>query len=51
MNTIPLFQPNVTGEKWYDYFKNLHTDTNNSKNEDNRDLGNVRYPENNEPFT
>ena len=46
-------QPNVTGEKWYDFFKNLHTETNNSKIEDNRDSikSNVRYPENNEPFT
>ena len=43
----------VTGEKWHDYFKNLHTETNNCKNEDNRDpiKGNARYQGNNEPST
>ena len=35
------------------YFKNLHTETNNCKNDNNRDpiKGNARYQENNEPFT
>ena len=43
---------NVTGEKWHDYFKNLHAETNKCKNDDNRDpiKGNARYQENNEPF-
>ena len=48
-----ISQPNITGDKWFDYFKNLHTETNNSNievdpNSINSKMGNL---ENKEPFT
>ena len=46
---ISSSKPNVTGEEWHNFFRNLHTETNVSKPEDNQvpTQNNIQHPENN----